>query len=189
MQRFYQIVLIGSVLFSCWLGMQDVHELGHVLGSWLTGGQISRVVLHPLTISRTDLSHNPDPMFVVWAGPVFGCLLPLLAWAVAAVWRCPWAYLPRFFAGFCLIANWAYIGGGSFDRIGDAGVMLRHSSPPWWLWIFEAVTVPAGLLLWHRLGPHFGLGRTAGKVSATAAYTCLTVLLSLIVLGLAVDGK
>jgi hypothetical protein len=96
--------------------------------------------------------------------------------------------LLRFFAGFCLIANGAYIGGGSFDRIGDAGVMLRHGSSPWWLWTFGAVTVPAGLRLWHRQGQHFGLGRTAGKVSALAAYIGLAVLLSLIVLGLVVDG-
>jgi hypothetical protein len=67
--------------------------------------------------------------------------------------------------------------------------MLRYGLSPWWLWIFGAVTVPAGLLLWHRLGPHFGLRRTVGKLSATAAYICLAVLVGLIVLGLAVDGK
>jgi hypothetical protein len=169
--------------------MQAVHEFGHVVGSWLTGGQVAGVVLHPLTISRTDLSHNPNPLLVVWAGPVFGCLLPLTACGVVAAVRCPWAYLLRFFAGFCLVANGAYIAGGAFDRLGDAGVMLRHGSSAWWLWGFGAVTVPAGLWLWHRQGPHFGLGPAGGKVSVVAAYTCLAVLLSLIVLGLVVDGE
>jgi hypothetical protein len=189
MQRLHQLVLIGALVLASWLAMQDVHEFGHVLGSWLTGGQVARVVLHPLTISRTDLSHNPNPLLVVWAGPVLGCLLPLIAWGVAAAFRWPWTYLLRFFAGFCLVANGTYIAGGSFDRIGDAGVMLRHGSSPWWLWTFGAATVPAGLWLWHRQGPHFGLGPARGKVSAAAAYACLTTLLALIVLGLAVDGQ
>jgi Peptidase M50B-like len=182
-------LLIGAVLLASWLAMQDVHEFGHVVGAWLTGAQVTRVVIHPLTISRTDLSHNPKPLLVVWAGPVLGCLLPLIAWGIAAGLRWSWTYLLRFFAGFCLIANGAYIAVGSFERIGDAGVMLRNGSAPWWLWAFGVVTVPAGLWLWHRQGPHFGLGRGAGEVSTGAAYGCLAILLALIALGLAVDGQ
>jgi hypothetical protein len=176
MPRPHQCVLIVSTLLLSWLGMMAVHEFGHVLGAWATGGTVARVVLHPLTISRTDLTHNPHPLVVVWAGPVVGVALPLLAWLVARAVRWPGAYLPRFFAGFCLIANGAYVGVGSFDRIGDAGDMLRHGSPPWALWLFGAVTAPAGLALWHRLGPHFGLGAGRGVVSVRSAYLCLAVL-------------
>lgn len=68
--RLHQTILIGSTLLGSWLGMQAVHELGHVAGAWLTGGRVERVVLHPLTISRTDLATNPHPLPVVWAGPV-----------------------------------------------------------------------------------------------------------------------
>ena len=50
---------------AAWLGMQQVHELGHVIGALVTGAQIESVVLHPLTISRTDLAHNPLPLVVV----------------------------------------------------------------------------------------------------------------------------
>ncbi|MFZ5833635.1 MAG: hypothetical protein ACOY3P_26400, partial [Planctomycetota bacterium] len=124
--RIYQIALIASTLLACWLGMQVVHELGHVLGAWATGGAVERVVLHPLTISRTDLAYNPHPLAVVWMGPLVGVVLPLIAWATAAGARMPLVFLLRFFAGFCLVANGAYIGGGSFDRIGDCGEMLRH---------------------------------------------------------------
>src|SRR5437870_4599390 len=98
--------------------MQAVHEFGHVAGAWLTGGQVARVVLHPLTISRTDLDDNPRPLLVVWAGPLCGVLLPLAAWGIVALGRCLGGYLLRFFAGFCLIANGAYIGVGSFDGLG-----------------------------------------------------------------------
>jgi hypothetical protein len=187
--RLHQAVLIVSVLLASWLGLQGVHEFGHIVGAWLTRGQVVRVVLHPLTISRTDLADNPHPLLVVWAGPVLGCLLPLAAWAMAAALRQPWAYLLRFFAGSCLVANGGYIAGGAFDGAGDAGVMLRHGSPLWSLLLFGAVTVPAGLWLWHRQGPHFGLGPAKGKVSRAAAYACLAVLLLLVVLGLVLDGR
>jgi hypothetical protein len=182
-------VLILSAVLASWLGMQGVHEFGHVVAAWLTGGQVARVVLHPLTISRTDLAANPSPLLVVWAGPILGCLLPLAAWALSAIlrWRC--AYLLRFFAGFCLIANGAYIGVGGFDRVGDAGVMLRHGSPLWSLLLFGAVTVPVGVWLWDRQGPHFGLGPARGQVSTAAAYGCLAALVVLIALGLVIDGE
>jgi hypothetical protein len=188
-RRLPQLVLIVSTILGSWLVMQAVHELGHVAGAWLTGGQVARVVLHPLTISRTDLTVNPHPLVVVWAGPLLGCLLPLAAWGMVAALRWPWAYLPRFFAGFCLIANGAYIAAGSFGGVGDAGVMLRHGSPLWCLLAFGAVTVPAGLWLWHRQGPHFGLGEARGRVSVAAAYGCLAALLVLIAVGLVVDGE
>jgi hypothetical protein len=188
-RRLHQAILILSLIPACWLGMQAVHEFGHVVGAWLTGGRVARVVLHPLTISRTDLAVNPSPLAVVWAGPVLGCLLPLAAWALAVALRWSWAYLLRFFAGFCFIANGAYIAGGSFDGVGDAGVMLRHGSPLWSLWVFGAGTVPAGLWLWHRQGQHFGLGPARGRVSVAAACACLGVLVVLIALGLVVDGE
>jgi hypothetical protein len=186
-KRLHQGTLIVSVLLSSWLGMQAVHESGHVLGACLTGGRVARVVWHPLTISRTDLSHNPRPLFVVWAGPVFGALLPLALWGVAA--GLPGAFVLRFFAGFCLIANGAYIGGGSFDRIGDCGEMLRHGSGLWQLWLFGAVAVPAGLWLWHRQGPHFGLGPAEGRVSIGVTFASLAVCFLLVALAFAVGGE
>jgi hypothetical protein len=189
LRRLHQGVLVVSVVFGSWLGMQAVHEAGHVLGACLSGGRIARVVLHPLTISRTDLAHNPCPLFVVWSGPVFGVLLPLALWLVAAGLRLPGAFVLRFFAGFCLIANGAYISVGSFDRIGDCGVMLQHGSAMWQLWLFGAVSVPAGFWLWHRQGPHFGLGPSRGRVGLGVAYASLGVCLALLALALVVDGE
>jgi hypothetical protein len=188
-KRLRQGVLIGSTVLGSWLGMQAVHESGHVLGAWLTGGRVARVVLHPLTISRTDLADNPRPLLVVWAGPAFGVLLPLAVWGAAAGWRLPGAFVLRFFAGFCLVANGSYIAGGSFDGIGDCGEMLRHGSSLWQLWLFGAVTVPAGLWLWHRQGPHFGLGASGGRVSAAVAWASFAVCLALLALGFAVGGE
>ncbi|MGH7128032.1 MAG: M50 family metallopeptidase, partial [Planctomycetaceae bacterium] len=142
--RVHQAVLIASLLPLSWLGMMAVHEFGHVLGAWATGGTVTEVVLHPLAISRTDVRPNPRPLIVVWAGPLIGTLLPAAALAAAVLVRLPGAFLLRFFAGFCLIANGAYIGVGSLSGTGDAGVMLRHGSPPWALWLFGLAAVAAG---------------------------------------------
>jgi hypothetical protein len=188
-QRIQQIILIVSTVLGSWLGMQAAHELGHVVGAWLTGGQVARVVLYPLTISRTDFARNPSPLVVVWAGPVIGVVLPLALWGGAVCLRCPEVYLPRFFAGFCLLANGAYIGGGSFYRVGDAGEMLRHGSPSWLLWSFGALTVPLGLCLWHQQGRYFGFGQTTGRVNSRPAFASLAGFVALILLGLVVGGE
>jgi hypothetical protein len=161
--------------------MQAVHEFGHVLGAWCTGGKGAKVVLHPLTISRTELTRNPHPLWVVWAGPVVGVLLPLALWGLFDLFRWKGGYVLRFFAGFCLIANGAYIGVGAYDRIGDAGEILRHGCPIWLLLLFGALSVPVGLRLWHRQGPHFGLGPAKGQVSARATYWMLFGLVSILI--------
>jgi hypothetical protein len=188
-KRLHQGILIISVLMGSWLGMQAVHESGHVLAALLSGGRVAKVVLHPLTISRTDLAYNPSPLLVVWAGPIFGITLPLALWSVSALLRLPGTFVLRFFAGFCLIANGAYIGCGSFDRVGDCGEMLRHGSALWQLWLFGAVTVPAGLWLWQGQGSHFGLGATQGRVSAGVAYASMAACLGLLSLALLVGGE
>jgi hypothetical protein len=178
MVRIHQIMLIAAVMALAWLWMQVVHELGHCLGAWATSGKVEKVVLHPLAISRTDVAPNPRPLIVVWAGPVAGVILPILFWAAAALLRWPGAWLARFFAGFCLLANGLYIGIGSFEQIGDAGDMIRHGSPVWTLWLFGLVTAPAGLALWNGLGRHFGFGPNPSAIDRKAAYGCMALLLA-----------
>ena len=129
-----------------------VHEIGHVVGAIVTGRKVEGVVLHPLTISRTDVSPNPSPAVVVWLGPILGCLVPIAAWLVVPRSRMIARNVAMFFAGFCLIANGAYIAIGAFVGVGDCGEMLRTGSPLWTLIAFGLVTVALGLVLWHRLG-------------------------------------
>lgn len=150
-----------AVLVVSWYAMMAVHELGHVLAGLATGGGVERVVLPLLGFSRTDLAPNPHPLPVAWAGPITGVLVPLglwlLAWAMFRR-RCRIAEQTlRFFAGFCLIANGAYLGLGWLDRIGDAGDLLRHGSPTWHLIAFGLVCAALGLALWH--GIHTPAGR------------------------------
>ncbi len=167
--RFYQIVLIVSTLGLSWLGMQAVHELGHILGAWAGVETVTKVVLHPLMISRTDASHDRHPLFIIWGGPVLGSILPLVVLGIARLIRSGVFYLFQFFAGFCLVANGAYVGVGSFGGVGDAGDLMRHGAPRWTLIVFGLACVPLGLSLWNGLGTHYGLGRSRGEVDRWAA--------------------
>src|SRR5688572_25186605 len=96
-QRFHQLLLIVSFLAFSWLGFMIVHEFGHVLAAWATGGSVSRVVLHPLQISWSAFVPNPHPQLVAWGGPLLGSLLPVAGLFVARVARCPGLYLFQFF--------------------------------------------------------------------------------------------
>ena len=131
MQRFHQVVFLFSVVALSWFAMMATHELGHVVGAMVSGGQVERVVLHPLTISRTDVKPNPNPLLVVWAGPLLGCMLPLVIGLAVPKRFGVVRNTALFFAGFCLLANGVYIGFGAFDSVGDCGEMLAafHHNP------------------------------------------------------------
>jgi Peptidase M50B-like len=167
--RAWQVLLIVSILGLSWLGMMAVHELGHVLNAWLSGGRVVGVVLHPLTISRTDIAPNPHPQFVAWGGAMLGTLMPLAMLAIGWLMIPRYSYLLAFFAGFCCLANGLYLAIGSFAGIGDAGDLLRHGAPRWELILFGVPFSLLGLWLWNGLGAHFGLGAAGGNVDRTAA--------------------
>jgi hypothetical protein len=143
MTRLAPVITCSGLAVASWLGMQIVHECGHAVGAWLTDGRVVRVVLHPLAISRTDVNPNPVPAVVVWLGPIAGCCLPILtACLLTQLHRCNAMHATAklwqransmgwFFAGFCLIANGAYLVFGTLDRVGDCGEMLRTGTPAW----------------------------------------------------------
>jgi hypothetical protein len=182
MKRPTQFLFIGTFLPLCWLLMQAVHELGHVVYALAAGTTIAKVVLHPLTISQTGLFDNSRPLWFVWAGPLVGAWLPLMILASCKTAKFKLTYMARFFAGFCLIANGAYMAFGSFQRIGDAGDAIRGGSPVWLLWLFGAVAIPYGLWLWNGLGPQFGLGAAKGAVDPLAAYVSCAMLVLVVIL-------
>src|SRR5947208_3221822 len=126
MHRVFQGLLVASVVAFSWFAMMAVHEFGHVLHAWFTGGRVSRVVLNPLEFSRTDVSLNPDPLFVAWGGAVWGVLIPLVVFLAARHLVPRYAYLAQFFAGFCLVANGAYLLGAALLPAADAEGLLRH---------------------------------------------------------------
>lgn len=156
MPRSPKLLFALAALTFSWLAMQAVHECGHVLGAVLTGGGVERVVLHPLTISRTEVAPNPRPGVVVWMGPLVGVLWPL---AAAGLMPRRWR-LARgtalFFAGFCLVANGVYIGAGTLAGLGDGEVMRSTGTPPWVSVVWGLTAAGGGFLIWHRLGSFRG---------------------------------
>ena len=179
MNRIEQVALIGAFLMFSWLAMQAVHELGHVVGAWLTGADVVKVALHPSIISRTDLGHNPRPLIVVWAGPLVGSLLPLAAFFAAKACRSPGVYLFRFFAGFCLVANGVYIAFGPSGGGADTGVMMEHGSPRWLMALFGLISIPGGFFLWRNQGREFGFADANGRVSRSAAVVSALLFMAL----------
>jgi mannose/fructose/N-acetylgalactosamine-specific phosphotransferase system component IIC len=136
--------------------MMAVHEAGHVLHARLSGATVPAVSVPLAGFSITELSTNPHPHFVAWGGPVWGSMLPVLAWAM--LWRKRWPgwRIAQFFAGFCLIANGVYLGVGWVTGAGDAGDIVSHGTPVAVLVGFGVVVAGAGLLLWHLLGRWIG---------------------------------
>ena len=103
--------------------------------------------------------------------------------------RMPGAFVARFFAGFCLIANGAYLGVGSFFGTGDCGEMVRQGSPLWALRLFGAIAVPMGFWLWSGQGRTSDSETQQGKVSHRVAYGSLVIFSLLVLLGLLVDER
>lgn len=169
MNRFFQVLLVGSLIGFSWMAMMIVHEIGHAFHALVSGGRVVQVVLSPWEFTRTDVSPNPYPLFVAWGGAVWGVLLPIAVWVITKAVVRPHAYLAAFFAGFCCIANGAYIGAGSIVQAGDAADMLRHGATPWVLVAYGILSFAAGLYLWNGLGPHFGLGASGGPVDKRTA--------------------
>jgi hypothetical protein len=179
--RTRQVQLIFSTIAFSWLAMQVVHEFGHVAHTWLSGGRVERVILHPLEISRTDVSPNPHPQFVAWGGPVWGSLIPLGTHLVLRQCRWSRAWMSAFFAGFCLIANGGYLLGGSLFPVGDARTLLDNGAPRLTLVIFGIAGLASGLCFWNGLGKHFGLGHSISKIDNPAAWGMSVCAVALII--------
>jgi hypothetical protein len=184
MKRQPHLLLIASTLGLSWLAMQAVHEAGHVAAAIATGGRVADVKLHPLALSHTMLSENPRPLWVAWMGPVVGVFVPVLAWAITERLTLRGAFVVRFFAGFCLVGNGAYLAGGSFYGAGDASDLVRHGAPTPVLWLFGLATIPAGFWLWNGLGPQFRAGEKSSDVDQATTCVVTLLLLAIVVLEL-----
>jgi hypothetical protein len=189
MSRLSQLLLIGSTIAFSWLGMMVVHEAGHVAHLRLSGGTVEKVVLHPLAISRTQPGENPHPHFVAWGGVIWGSLIPLATLGLVSRLARPYVYLARFFAGFCLTANGAYLLGDALVRGGDARELIQYGTPPWVLIACGLATLAAGLMLWNGLGSRFGVGRGAERVDPRVALAVTLAVASLAVLEIALFGR
>ena len=162
----------------CWLGMMACHEVGHALGGWGSGGTVVDVELPLAGFSHTLVSPNPRPLVERACGPLAGCLLPGLVYGLACLCRDGSARRARFFWGFCLIANGAYLGLGWIDGAGDAGDLMGLGVPAWGLVVFGAAVLPAGVAMWNHTASGFGWGDEAAGVLGVTDWVEVGVLLA-----------
>ena len=172
---------IVSTLALSWLLMMAVHEFGHVLHAWLSGGRVKAVVLHPAAISRTDVSPNPHPLFVAWGGALWGTALPLLCVAITQPSGSRYSYLASFLAGFCCVANGSYLAAGAIAYVGDAAELLRYGASTWQLIAIGLPLAGVGLYLWNGLGGHFGLGDAGRAIDRKVTFQLFVVLVLVVV--------
>jgi hypothetical protein len=140
-----------ALAYGSWLAMMAVHELGHVIHAWLSGGRIVSVSVPLVGFSQTIVQPNPREHFVVWGGPLWGVTIPLIGCGVFRIVRGRVPDVWRFFTGLCLVANGAYVGiGWLIAGGGDAHDLLRLGTRRDVMIAFGAACVALGLWCWHR---------------------------------------
>ena len=108
------VFFIGTILLS-WCVMIETHEVGHIVGGWLSGASLRDWQLWPWELPYSFFDPDPHPLITLWAGPVLGSIVPL---AIAMVFHNEWIWL---IANFCVLANGLYLalawgaGGSSLD--------------------------------------------------------------------------
>ena len=167
--RSWQVLLVASTLAFSWPAMMVVHETGHAIHLLATGGSIEQITLHPLKISQTLPAENPHPLATVIGGPLWGMMLPLMIWWIVMGLAPARSYLAAFFAGFCLVANGAYLAGDAILQGGDGLEFVQCGVPPWALIAVGIPAIAAGIYTWNGLGSHFGFAEAGGKVSRVDA--------------------
>lgn len=184
-------VFVFVTVVASWLAMTALHEFGHGLNAWLSRGRVMHVELPPFGLGHTQVSPNPSPRFVAWGGALWGTFLgmsPLLFVRRAELAK----WLVRFFAGFCLIANGAYLGSGSFvgdlNGADDAHELLRHGTPVWQPVTFGLAAVAAGFGLWHGPGPRVGFSRAASQAGWKTLSSLAALILALLAIGCFFDS-
>ena len=134
--------------------MMAMHESGHVMHAYLSGGKVRQVSIPLWGFSFTELESNPHPAFVAWGGVIWGCMIPCIALGLLGI-LAPAKSIARavsIFAGFCLIANGAYLLTAIFDPVGDAADLVQAGVSGILLAFLGAIAISAGLSIWHRWG-------------------------------------
>lgn len=144
---------------AAWYVMLATHELGHGLHALLSGVTVLNINFPLIGFPYTQVGTPTRSLFLLWGGFIWGCGIPMSAYfAVCAMKNRTVLWLRRevgFLAGFCLLANGAYLAAGAVYQIGDAAEMIRAGSPLGLLVTIGIVLAAFGLLFWHRLKLQF----------------------------------
>ena len=138
--------MLGSIIIA-FNGMVLVHEFGHVVGLWVSGGAVDYVQVSPIDFGFTARARDPHPLFVTWAGPLLGSAFPVAILLVVIVAAPRWIVPALMLAVVAFLANGTYLAIGVFSRVGDAGDLMRRGMLAWVLVAVGAPLVGAGVYL------------------------------------------
>ena len=181
---------LGAVVVA-YNGAMLLHEFGHVIHLWVSGGTVARVYVSPIDVSYVHKGANPHPQWVAWGGPVWGAVFPALLLGLAWVSRTRLVSLTVVLATFALVFNGAYLTVGAFQPGGDTAQLLEHGAPVWSLVAVGAPMLLAGVLLAPLVAPALdvGPGRTSMAQSLLVVGLPLGGYLAAIVIALAVTYR
>jgi hypothetical protein len=115
-----------------------LHELGHALGYWVSGGTVKAIVMEaPLPAGHVK-GISPNSFLPVWGGVGFGTLI-----AMAPLFTARWLagrtcvrFAMMMTAAFCLGHNGMYLFVGGLIPFADASFMIALGTPRWLLFLF-----------------------------------------------------
>lgn len=183
-----RVFTISLLLAASWYAMMLVHELGHVIAAWSAGSRVEAVRMPWLGFSQTIVPTTDWPRVVAASGAALGSALPLVAWlimrSVPRIRRGAACAIARFFAGFCLLANGAYIGSAVLVPVGDSEDLVRMGVPAWVLALIGWPAAAAGVALWNGMAKNLGSSaRIDGEplgITPMHALTCMVCVLALV---------
>ena len=101
------LLLLGSFAMA-YNASEFLHELGHALAAWMTGGWVSTIVVHPFSWSYCQ-AFSPKLVFFTAAGVVFSSVAGVLIFLSLIRWPKP-SLLPLLLIGpITLINNGEYL--------------------------------------------------------------------------------
>lgn len=135
------LLLLWSLAFG-YNASITLHELGHAIAYWTTGGTVEDIIIHPFSWSYCiPGSVSEYPNFTTWGGVVFGTIMGLMLVALVWRWRGPYVML-AFMTGVvaCLHNGFYLIFSCLAESQGDSMILIYGGTP-------KAVIIAAGLLM------------------------------------------
>jgi hypothetical protein len=173
-ETFTKIAIFVALGLVAWCCMTVVHELGHIVGGYISGAKLLSAELRPWKIPFSFFEPDPHPLVTLWSGPVLGALVPFLVALLLPFLRAltpdPSPGRPgegrrlrprrlvirdsplKFVADFCILANGCYLAVAWFtgDHHLDTARLLQAGSHPIWILAYCLLTIGYGYPAFRR---------------------------------------
>ena len=142
------LLLLWSFVFG-YNASTVLHELGHAIAYWITGGTVRRIIIHPFSWSYCiPGSVSEYPSFTTWGGVVFGTIMGLMLVALVWRWRGPYVILVIITGVVSCIHNGGYL---IYDCLtasdGDATILISYGTSKLLIIVVGLFMMGIGLIL------------------------------------------